>query len=242
MGRLLATTAVIAFLSASTAAAGGVGPPPVSPTSTTGSVTFLLGLAVEFGDPQPNLGITGKVLVAPFSNGIVVGGGVTYLPNSTQQFGVDVSGGVNLGGVAVLGGYDFLTQQPQVSVGIAPTSSTLTCPPNYTLSGGLCYPPSPSDRRLKREIVHLATLGDGVKLYSFRYLWSEIVYVGVMAQDLLDDSRLRHAVSTGEDGFYLVDYDALNLVMVTLDVWNEHGVEAMVLGSRRPELLVAEAA
>jgi hypothetical protein len=63
-----------------------------------------------------------------------------------------------------------------------------------------------------------------------------------MAQDLLEDPRWRHAVLTGEDGFYLVDYDKLDLTMVTLETWNEHGVEAVVLGSRPAELLTAQAA
>jgi hypothetical protein len=53
-----------------------------------------------------------------------------------------------------------------------------------------------------------------------------------MAQDLLEDPRFQHAVSTGEDGFYVVDYDQLDLVMVTLEEWNAHGLDAMVLGSR----------
>ena len=44
-------------------------------------MTFLLGLGVEFGDNnQPNVGVTGKVLAAPFSNSFVVGVGGTYFP------------------------------------------------------------------------------------------------------------------------------------------------------------------
>jgi hypothetical protein len=201
----------------------------------------MLGVAVEFGDGQPDLGVTGKVLVAPLSNALVVGGGATYLFGS-QQLGLDLSGGVALNNLVLTGGYDFLTQNPQFAVGGgASVGGTMTCPSGYYLSGGVCYLGA-SDRRLKRDIVHIATLSDGIKLYAFRYLWSDIVYVGVMAQDLLEDARWRHAVITGEDGFYVVDYDRLDLAMVTLDQWNEHGLDAVVLGSRPAKLLEAEAA
>jgi hypothetical protein len=242
MGKLFATTAVLTLLSASAAVAGGGGSPPVAPTPGGMPFALMLGVAVEFGDGQPDVGVTGKVLVAPLSNALVVGGGVTYLFGS-QQFGIDASGGVALNGIVVTGGYDFLTQHPQVAVGAGPTfGGGLVCPAGYTLSGGLCYPPAPSDRRVKRDIVHLATLSDGIKLYSFRYLWSETVHVGVMAQDLLEDAEWARAVVIGEDGFYMVDYDRLDLMMVTLDQWNEHGVDAVVLGARPAKFLEPVAA
>lgn len=76
-----------------------------------------------------------------------------------------------------------------------------------------------SDARLKRDIAHVATRKDGLKLYSFRYLWSDEAYVGVMAQDLLEDPAKREAVSLHENGHYMVDYGSLGLHMVTLDAW-----------------------
>ncbi len=234
MGKLLATTAVLTLLSATAAVAGA---PPVSPT--TSQFTVLLGVGVEFGDGQPDVGVTGKILAAPFAN-VVAGGGATYFPG-TQTFGLDLSAGLSLNGIAALGGYDFLTQKPQVSVGFAPVFTS--CPAGFTLDGGVCDPPpSPSDRRVKRDVVHLATLSDGMKLYSFRYLWSDTVYVGVMAQDLLADPRWAHAVSTGEDGFYAVDYDEIDLVMVTLEQWNAFGLDAVVLGERPAEFWTEQAA
>jgi len=238
VNRLLLTTALLAILPATNALAGNVNP-SVPATINSNHVTFLVGIAAEFGDTKPDVGITGKVLAGPFSN-VVAGGGVTYLFGS-QQIGLDLSAGLNLNGATVLGGYDFTTQQPQVSAGYAPVFTTLTCPARLQLQGTTCYPPS-SDRRLKRGIVHIATLSDGIKLYSFRYAWSDEVYVGVMAQDLLDDPRYAHAVSVGEDGFYRVDYDQLDLVMVTLEQWNEHGLDAVVLGERPATLWVDQAA
>lgn len=81
-------------------------------------------------------------------------------------------------------------------------------------------PPNPnpqSDRRLKRNIEHISTTQEGIKLYKFQYLWSDQVYIGVMAQNLLD--TYPQAVLLGSDGFYRVDYTVLGLEMLTLEQW-----------------------
>jgi hypothetical protein len=85
------------------------------------------------------------------------------------------------------------------------------------------YSPEPkdediSDVRLKRDVGAAGSLPDGLKLYKFRYLWDETEYVGVMAQDVL--KVCPEAVSTGEDGFYRVNYGLLGTRMMTLDEWN----------------------
>ena len=43
-------------------------------------------------------------------------------------------------------------------------------------------PPIVSDIRLKRDIALLERLPSGIGLYRYRYVWSNQVYVGVMAQ------------------------------------------------------------
>ena len=68
-------------------------------------------------------------------------------------------------------------------------------------------------------LEHLSTLSNGIRLYSFRYLWDEQVQVGVMAQDLLADPDRRDAVSEHPSGYYMVDYGKLGLRMVTLKEW-----------------------
>lgn len=88
--------------------------------------------------------------------------------------------------------------------------------------------PMISDRRLKRDIALLATLANGMSIYSFRYLWSDEVYVGVMAQDLLL-TAWRHAVVRQPNGFYAVNYTALGLRMASLDEWKRDGVAAVLL-------------
>lgn len=69
-----------------------------------------------------------------------------------------------------------------------------------------------SDIRLKRDIVLIGRRNDGLGLYSYRYLWSDIVYVGVMAQEvalLYPDAIVRGQL----DDYLRVDYSRLGLRM-----------------------------
>ena len=66
----------------------------------------------------------------------------------------------------------------------------------------------PSDIRLKRDIALVGRRGDGLGVYSFRYLWSDTVFVGVMAQEV----ALIHpdaVVRDGLTGYMAVDYGRL---------------------------------
>jgi len=74
-------------------------------------------------------------------------------------------------------------------------------------SGGITV--TPSDRRLKRDIEPLEVLANGLRLYRFRYLTDDRAFVGVMAQDLLQDPRFASAVIRSPSGFFLVDYTRL---------------------------------
>jgi hypothetical protein len=79
--------------------------------------------------------------------------------------------------------------------------------------------PPPSDRRLKTGIARVATLPSGLGLYRFKYLWSHVEYVGVMAQEVL--GVVPAAVVKGADGFLRVDYQMLGLEMLTYQAWQE---------------------
>jgi len=76
-----------------------------------------------------------------------------------------------------------------------------------------------SDARLKRDITLVGRRDDGLGLYSYRYLWSDTVYVGVMAQEV---ALLRpDAVVRGDlDGYLRVDYSRLGLKLMTLPEWD----------------------
>ena len=77
---------------------------------------------------------------------------------------------------------------------------------------------SPSDARLKRDITLVERLDDGLGLYRYRYLWSDTVYVGVMAQEVAlvrPDAIVRDPV----DDYLRVDYGRLGLKLMTLPQW-----------------------
>ncbi|MEW9838300.1 tail fiber domain-containing protein, partial [Mesorhizobium marinum] len=65
--------------------------------------------------------------------------------------------------------------------------------------------------RLKRDIERVGSAPNGLPLYTFRYLWSDAVYRGVMAQDVLE--VFPEAVSTMPGGYLGVRYDMLGLEM-----------------------------
>ena len=68
-----------------------------------------------------------------------------------------------------------------------------------------------SDRRLKREISRIGTHPLGFGIYRFKYLWSDIAYVGVLAQEVRE--KAPHAVVAGPGDFLAVNYGALGMAM-----------------------------
>jgi len=64
-----------------------------------------------------------------------------------------------------------------------------------------------SDKNLKTNIKHINTI-NGIKIYSFNYIWSYIKSIGVMAQDLLEMPQYKNAVHMTSIG-YVVDYSKL---------------------------------
>lgn len=64
-----------------------------------------------------------------------------------------------------------------------------------------------SDRRLKRNIVKLATRPDGIGIYEFDYIWGGGRQVGVMAQEVA--KVIPEAVTTMANGFLAVYYSKL---------------------------------
>jgi hypothetical protein len=74
-----------------------------------------------------------------------------------------------------------------------------------------------SDIRLKRDITALGQRENGINLYRFRYLWSDTMHVGVMAQEVA--AARPDAVRRGADGYLRVDYARLGLRMRTWEEW-----------------------
>jgi outer membrane immunogenic protein len=82
--------------------------------------------------------------------------------------------------------------------------------------------PVPSDVRLKRDITLVGRLDNGLGLYRYRYLWSDTVYIGVMAQEVAlihPDAIIRD----GLDDYLRVDYARLGLKLMALPAWEAVG-------------------
>ena len=76
-----------------------------------------------------------------------------------------------------------------------------------------------SDIRLKRDVTLVGRLDDGLGLYRFRYLWSDTIYVGVMAQEVAlihPNAVVRDALDT----YLRVDYGRLGMRLMTPPEWN----------------------
>lgn len=70
------------------------------------------------------------------------------------------------------------------------------------------YGESPfSDVRVKENIKELATLTNGLKLYSFFYKWDETPQIGFMAQEV--EGLYPEAVFAGEDGIKRINFPTL---------------------------------
>jgi hypothetical protein len=64
-----------------------------------------------------------------------------------------------------------------------------------------------SDRRLKRDIRQVGVLPNGLKLYSYRYVWGATRIVGVMADEV--EAVMPSAVVVHRSGYKMVDYGKL---------------------------------
>lgn len=62
-----------------------------------------------------------------------------------------------------------------------------------------------SDRRLKTDIKRVGTLDNGLSVYSYRYLDSDMPQIGLMADEV--EKVHPEAVAVGSDGFKRVRYD-----------------------------------
>jgi hypothetical protein len=74
-----------------------------------------------------------------------------------------------------------------------------------------------SDARLKHNIKLVETRTDGLNIYAFNYVWSDVRWIGVIAQDLLEHTQFSHVVKLESNGFYSVDYNQINFEMITAD-------------------------
>ena len=70
-----------------------------------------------------------------------------------------------------------------------------------------------SDVRLKRDVVRVGEHPLGFGIYGFKYLWSDVEHVGVLAQEVAE--RVPAAVVEGPGGFLAVRYAAIGMEMTS---------------------------
>jgi hypothetical protein len=87
-----------------------------------------------------------------------------------------------------------------------------------------------SDRRIKGDAKQVGELPNGIKVYSFRFLWEERTRVGLMAQDLMERDNEKSAVVILSNGLLGIDYGRLDLRMATDAEWLKDGPAALKAG------------
>jgi Chaperone of endosialidase len=107
---------------------------------------------------------------------------------------------------------------------VKPVIKSVIVPAHAAASPATTTTPAPtttreasSDIRLKRDIVVVGRLENGIRLCRYRYIWGDQVYVGVMAQEVAE--IVPDAVVYGDDGYLSVDYARLGRRLITWDEW-----------------------
>lgn len=105
----------------------------------------------------------------------------------------------------VTGAYALQNQANQTNAQLKAQSNSSALNGMYQLGSAAMM--AFSDVRLKRDIRRVGKRADGLGLYLFRYIWSPVVHLGVMAQEVLKVKP--QAVHRTPEGWLMVDYGAL---------------------------------
>ena len=140
-------------------------------------------------------------------------GGIVTPPQQQSSFGAQALGayaGAGFPGVSSIFGSGATSAAPAVGSTAFWLGSGGAAAGGYDAMGAAAA--LLSDIRLKRDIKEFDVIND-IKRYTFKYIWSPITYIGVMAQDLLRSDKYKHAVHLNNNGYYSVDYKAIGLTM-----------------------------
>jgi outer membrane immunogenic protein len=193
------------------------------------------GLAYGHVDLNSNFSGGGTPLSTDTSSiraGWVVGAGIDYLlqPNVSLNLGYQY---VDLGSASLAASAGLISQMAEAHAAFHVVTLGLNwhfAPGSMPWNGGYVGARGGgawglktdatyvSDRRLKRDVTLLARLDNGLGLYRYRYLWSDTVYVGVMAQEvaLIRPDAVVHGTL---DDYLRVNYGRLGLRLMTLPEW-----------------------
>lgn len=190
-------------------------------TSTTGKFTNGYVSCVCSGTTRPwnDIALTGTISGAAISGTT----SISSNPNNATSFTASGSGTISggfYGPAADEVGLVWTVQDSNKSI----AAGTFGAPKASAV---------PSDRRLKRAIRLVRKLGNGLQIYSWRYLGSRRRHTGVMAQDLLSNPAFAAAVDVDFDGVLRVDYAALGLPLQAFAAMAADGERAVRLFRQR---------
>jgi hypothetical protein len=230
MGKGTQPDVVVGVRNATVKSSGDVSGGDVSVVINTKSSVELSKIRLKYFDGRES--VQGEISSGyDFKKGIFVGlsGKSPYANLGVDMFGLDKKSLESYVGVDSLKKYS----RPD-------GTQTLTCPDGRDwfglgpiTAGEASCNYAPSDYRLKDHIQYIATLSNGLKLYSFKYKSREGNFVGVMAQDLLANPKWSKAVVQRKDGYYMVNYGMLGINMVTLENWYKNGKSAILISKSK---------
>ena len=188
--------------------------------SVTGSVT-----GIKVYDVDPGTTLQGTMNNIAFTAGSISGATMAGTTSATGSAGTafDIAGATG----TFKGG--FYGPAAAEAAGVFNLSGGTN---GTTVVGSFGAKQAPSDRRLKIEVEPAGRLANGLKLYSWRYLGGTHRFTGVMAQDLLADTRFAAAVGFGVDGLMRVDYARIGYLPADFAAMVEEGEAAIALYHR----------
>ena len=205
---------------------------PLTVTSSTATANFATGILTgsmnvgitPSGAPSSmNVSMNGSISGNTFSGTTAVTSATTaYMANGATGTFKGGFFGPNVNEIGAIWNVSDGTNKANAVYGAPLTSQTFT----------------PSDRRLKRDAELVGVRSDGLRLYRFRYVGSDLMFTGVMAQDLLEDTRFAYAVARRPSGLLVVDYAHLGLACPDMEAMQLAGRAAIaaweeVMAARR---------
>lgn len=172
-----------------------------------GVVGGALGLQ-SAGDPaEAAVAGASETAVPPHGDEAHSGGAIGGAPEAEPAFqAMDRKGFMGMGGAErkeYMGGLDKSQRKEQMSA---------MMPKPFGGGGGVgggMFGNMFSDIRLKEKIQRMGESPSGIPIYEFNYIGCSNRYSGAMAQDLLNTEH----VSIHESGFYMVDYNNIDIDM-----------------------------
>ena len=105
----------------------------------------------------------------------------------------------------IASGFGALGAKPFASAGAKGGGGLL----GNTAPGGQMYGPMASDRSLKENIKKIGESISGLGVYKFNYIGQAKEYIGAMADEVI--KIVPEAAILGDDGFYRVNYDLIDV-------------------------------